>query len=316
MSEKAHFNVLVNGLGGEGTGKMASIIARGILNSDDYRLCDIALTGPGQPESVWVHVQPGSRSDKQVSLIPPEKHEEVLEKFSRQPCPHIAIDFCKGDGVADRNAELYCKYNIPFVMGSTGAKDDYANIEKLAIEHEVPCVAAPNMDPQIVSFMDGIRYMAEHYPGSWEGYSFELSETHQADKINKETGLPETSGTKKAMLKNLGALANRKLIIGDILSERNPRNQMIYWQVPELWAGWHAYHIFKAFKPVENGEDSLAITLKRHGGECYGQGTMKALDWLIDGINRDLFNNDDGIKPESQDNRRYFNTMFNVLRKA
>jgi hypothetical protein len=87
------------------------------------------------------------------------------------------------------------------------------------------------------------------------------------------------------------------------------------WQVPEQWLGWHAYHIFKFFKPVEGGKDSLTITLKRHGGECYRVGTMLALDWLVDGIQRDLFSKYDGSKPESQDNRRYFNTMVNVLRK-
>lgn len=284
--------VMVNGL----PGKMAKIIVSEI-DYQKYNFAEYALTGPGQPANILADCRNGlSKAEVNIDLIPPEQHEASLRNIKRD-VPVYAIDFCKGEGVADRNAELYCRYHIPFVMGSTGAKDSYKNIERLAEGTGTPCVAAPNMDPQIVSFMDGIRYMAEHYPGSWEGYSFELSETHQADKINKSTGLPETSGTMKATLRDFGALASRKLILEDILSERNPRNQQIYWEVPQEWIGWHAYHIFKAFKPHDGVEDSLIITLKRHGGECYRVGAMKALDWLSQG------------KTE-----RYFNTMFDVLK--
>jgi dihydrodipicolinate reductase len=308
--------VMVNGLGAEHEGKMARIIAGGIIDSEDYELLLNSLTGPDRPRRAFVNPLFSKNVQKiaDIELVRPGYHDDVLERVREKYDKVVAIDFCKGEGVADRNAELYHKFDIPFVMGSTGA--DYSLIERLAVENENPCVAAPNMDPQIVSFMDGIRYMADSYPGSWEGYLLMLSETHQADKINKETGLPETSGTMKAMLKNLGALTSREVSIGEILSERSPKTQQSLWQVPEQWLGWHAYHIFKVFKPVEGAEDSLVITIKRHGGECYRQGTMKALDWLVDGIQRDLFNNYDGSKTESQENRRYFNTMFNVLKKA
>jgi|GEM_PF-92069 len=298
MSEKV--NVMVNGL----PGKMAMIIAEGIVKEGRYELIGQALTGPNMPKEVCIG---NGEKRKVVSLCKPEDHEEMMDDIHNKYGAVFAIDFTKGQSVADWNAEMYTGNNIPFVMGSTGA--DYSKIEKLAVEIEVPCVAAPNMDPQIVSFMDGIKYMAEHYPGSWQGYSFALSETHQADK-------KDTSGTMKAMLKHLGSLADRKLIIEDILSERDPRNQMVYWQVPQEWTGWHAYHIFKSFKLYDDVEDSLAITLKRHGGECYRQGTMMALDWLVDGVKRNLFDTYDRSKPVSQDNRRYFNTMFDVLKKS
>ena len=270
--------VMVNGL----PGKMAGIIARGILKSDKYDLLDNSLTGPGQPENELV------TNSRIIGLYHPDDHDEALARIKSVTPNMYAIDACKGAGVANQNAALYCKYKIPFVILSTGA--DYKLIEKLAEETQTPCVAYPNMDVRIVTWMAGIKYMAENYSGSFEDSKISLAETHQADKVNAD-GKPETSGTMKNMLKHLGDLVGDELLPEKILSVRDPNVQAKILAVPDNWIGWHAYHFFKISNEHDGVEDYEELTFKRHGGECYRRGAMLALDFLTVGNWGKYFNN-------------------------
>jgi len=283
MNDK--INVMVNGLGNPG--KMSRIIAQGILtqHSGEYTLISSAMTGPNQESRVELDLDREKKFS--IELVPPERHEGFLKNCSDIPNKFHAIDFCKGPGVADRNAQMYFENRIPFVMGSTGA--DYDLIQRLAEETQTPCVAYPNMDIRIVTWMAGIVYMAENYPGAFEGAQIDLSETHQQDKS-------DTSGTMKKMLVNLGALVRRELTKDDILSIRDPIVQAKILQVPNEWIGWHAYHFIKVYNTHDGVEDSEKLIFKRHGGDCYRRGTMKALDFLIEGKNT-----------------KYFNTMIDVV---
>ncbi len=277
--------VMVNGL----PGKMANIIASGIVKDDSglYTLSDCSLTGPNQPE-----IARGSSRD--IKLFAPEKHEEALAEI-KSLIPHVcALDACKGVGVANENAAMYCRYQIPFVMLSTGA--DYKLIEKLAEETQTPCVAYPNMDVRIVAWMASIQYMAENYYGAFKGSKTSLVETHQADKINAD-GKPETSGTMKKMLKNLGDLVGDELPPESILSIRDPNIQAKIIGVPDNWLSWHAYHFFKISNEHDGVEDSEELIFKRHGGECYRKGAMLALKFLTE-----------------ENNEKCFNTMIDVLK--
>jgi 4-hydroxy-tetrahydrodipicolinate reductase len=248
----------------------------------------IALTGPDQPKSLEIE-------DQKMDLLGPTEHEAALSELAKDSQKaKYAIDFCKGAGVANRNAEMYCRHNIPFVMGSTGA--DYKLIEKIAEETKTPCVAYPNMDIRIVTWMAGIEYMAQNYAMAFKDSKISLSETHQADKVTAE-GKPETSGTMKNMLKTLSALAGEELTPDKILSIRDPNVQSKIIGVPDNWLGWHAYHFFKVSNEHDGVEDSEELIFKRHGGECYRRGTMVALAFLVAGKNK-----------------RYFNTMIDVLK--
>jgi 4-hydroxy-tetrahydrodipicolinate reductase len=268
--------IMVNGL----PGKMSKIIAEGILTEGKYDLVTTSLTGGGMPSEINI-------AGEIIYLVKPTNHDITLRdiKNHRHYENVIAIDFSKGKGVADRNAKMYFDAKIPFIMGATGVEND---LEKLAT---VPCVEAPNMDAQIVSLMDGIKYMAENYPGAWKDYSIHLAETHQKDKS-------DTSGTMKKMIKHLSALTLKEISVEDILKTRDEKTQRAMWQVPDQWIGWHAYHIFDARSPVEGGENRLLIKLERLGGECYRQGVMKALDWMV-----------------QEKYKKAHNTMFDVLRK-
>ncbi|MDD5547461.1 MAG: hypothetical protein PHN74_00970 [Candidatus Pacebacteria bacterium] len=283
--------VMVNGL----PGKMAKIIAQGIfdlpnvlpMNATSFSLLDLALTGPNQPKKI--------SEFKNMTLFGPEDHEKVLAEASNLPAYVCAIDACKGAGVANRNAEMYCRHHIPFVMLST-TDVDYKLIEKLAEETMTPCVACPNMDVRIVAWMAGIQHMAENYLGAFENSKIFLTETHQADKVNAD-GKPETSGTMNKALKNLSALLGEELTADQIISMRDPNVQAKIIGVPKNWLGWHAYHFFKVSNEHDGVEDSEELIFKRHGGECYRRGTMLALDFLA-----------------KEKNEKYFNTMIDVIK--
>ena len=272
-----NITILMSGL----PGKMATIIAEGIHKDNKYVLWSSALTGPNQPNAAYI-------ISRHIDLVPPERHESYLGELSALKSHMIAIDACKGEGVANKNAEGYCKNNTPFVMLSTGA--DYKLIEKMSEETKTPCVAYPNMDPKIVAWMSAVDYMAQNYPGAFKGSKVQLSESHQADK-------KDTSGTMKNMLKNLSSLVGEELTAENILSIRDPNVQAKILGVPDNWLGWHAYHFFKTSNEHGNVEDSEELIFKRHGGECYRRGAISALEFIAD-----------------KKNKKYFNTMIDVLK--
>jgi len=270
----AKIKVMVNGLGRDGEGKMSQIIAGGIIDSTDYELLQYSLTGPDRPRQTVVNPLFSKNEAKvtSVELIPPQHHSSALSKLKENFGSPYIIDFCKGEGVANTNAKMYCDNNIPFVMGSTGA--DYDLIKRLSAEADNPCVAYPNMDVRIVTWMAGIQYIAENFSGAFEGAKVELWESHQADK-------KDTSGTMKKTLEALAKLSSSEMSEGDITKIRDPFVQAKQVGVPENWTGWHAYHLFRIFNEHDGVRDSEELIFKRHGGECYRQGAMKALDFLV-----------------------------------
>ncbi|MFC1728221.1 hypothetical protein ACFLZ7_02005 [Nanoarchaeota archaeon] len=282
-------DVMVNGL----PGKMATIIAQEIIDQPEkYDISTMALTGPNQPEAVFFKDKKGK--NKTVNITHKEQKGTLQLHAPTDKRTVYVVEACKGEGVADKNAAMYCENNIPFVMLSTGAQDDYANIRKLAEESKTPCVAYPNMDVRLIAWMAGIRHMAKEYPGAFETSLIQLSETHQADKVNSN-GEPETSGTMKKMLSDLSSLAKREIAIGDVLSVRGQLQQTDLFRVPEEWLGWHAYHVFKIANKHDGVDDSEELIFKRHGGDSYKQGAMKALDFLIQGKNTKYFNTMDDV---------------------
>jgi len=287
MAEKIRIEVMANGL----PGKMGTIVANGLLHHERYSLSLNALTGPNMPKQIEM-----LEGGPLVDLIEPEIHEKVLEQMA-QECALgtlYAIDFCKGAGVAVRNAGLYCATRRPFVMGSTimgaEAKAAYAEIERMAEESHTPCVVAPNFDVRLNAWMYGLEAMAKGRPGAFTGAKIYLLETHQADKIDKKTGKPETSGTMRAELKGLSLLTGRAIVEADITCVRDPAIQSKLLGVPENWMSWHAYHFLKVFNEHDGVEDSEELIFKRHGGDSYRVGAMLALDWLVDGKNKKYYN--------------------------
>ena len=279
--------IMINGL----PGKMASLICNAVFerqmeSSGQIELVYEALTGPDMGTTFDCDSKP-------IWLRAPEKHASCLKEVKAEHPNLIAIDFVKGKGQGDKNAQMYFENRIPFIMGSTGIED--YNVLDLAAKHtNTPCVAFPNMDKRIVIWMEMFKYAAENFSGSFADMSeLSLLESHQAAK-------EDTSGTMKQMIGHLSALTGKKLTIDDITKIRDKKAQRKLLEVPEKWLGQHAYHFFAFNDPY--GQDSERLEFRRHGGKTYVEGTMTALDFLIDVIEN---------KKEA---RRY--EMIDVLRKS
>lgn len=289
--------IMISGL----DGKMATILAQGILrieNEKDYFpvplvLCNVGFTGKSANYDTII----AANHSKGIHLIEPKDHGAFLAN----PCAYYnklitddkpkkedelkinyIIDACKGEGVADRNAKMYAKHKIPFVMLSTGAYDEYTHIDRVTKEAGIPCVAAPNMDARIVAWMYAIQKMSEDLFGAFKGANVDLIESHQADKVNKN-GKPETSGTMKQMLRYTSELVVKDCIIDDIKSIRDPNIQKKELKIPDKYISWHAYHLIRFSSDYGGNPDSEEIVFTRHGGECYKDGAMRALEYLIKG---------------------------------
>ena len=85
----------------------------------------------------------------------------------------------------------------------------------------------------------------------------------------------------KQMLKNITQLVGEEKTLSDIYSIRDPKVQEKLLDVPENYLGWHAYHFFKFTSEHDSVLDSEELIFKRHGGECYREGSMRALNYLI-----------------------------------
>src|SRR3989338_3187674 len=265
MSSKI-YPVMVNGL----PGKMAKIIAGEIFTDEakafladlpephfpGLNLLKYSLTGPNMPSEVHIpeEIDPliaDSFDGYSIELVAPENHKEFLCNLRMDNL--LAIDFVKGEGQANKNAELYFENKIPFVMGSTGA--DYEMIDKLARKTKTPCVAFPNMDQRIVALMYGISQMAEKCPGAFEDTEYDLMESHQVDK-------KDTSGTFKEMIKHLSRLGEKEVVLDDITKLRDDSGvQAKLIGIPKNWIGWHAYHFLKVSDDDGSSEE---LTFKRH----------------------------------------------------
>ncbi len=271
------YAIIVNGQ----PGKMAKIIAQAVLplwrdtsSGRKIGLLGASMTGQGMGASYSLEPKNAGFKCFKITLVPPEEHDSFLKEMKEQRPNEqiIAIDFVKGDGQADRNAQLYFENKIPFVMGSTGA--DYEAMDKLAREAGIPCLGFPNMDMRLGAWMYGVQQMAERFPGAFEGATVKIWESHQAGKA-------DTSGTAKAMLNQFGELSRTELTIDDIAVIRDPKFQEAVLGVPKDFLGWHAYHNIEV---RDNDGNSERLAFKRHGGASYARGTLKALDFLIDVI--------------------------------
>ena len=102
----------------------------------------------------------------------------------------LSVDYTHPSAV-NPNADFYCRYGLPFVMGTTGG--DRQKLEASVVSSSIAAVIAPNMAKQIVGFQAMMEYAADNFPNLFRGYTLEVKESHQQGKA-------DTSGTAKAMI--------------------------------------------------------------------------------------------------------------------
>ena len=229
-----------------------------LKQEDDFVVSTRALTGEGQPISCDVSGTP-------FYLCGPEKHEGLLSSMvNKNP---IVVDFSQPDAV-NRNAELYCKFKIPFVMGTTGG--DRKSLEKVVVDSGNIAVIAPNMAKPVVLMQAMLEYAAQSFPDALKGFNLNVTESHQQGK-------KDTSGTAKSMVEYFNKLGVG-FDLGEIVKIRDPEFQTRLLRIPEEYLsghGWHTYTLKSQDKTVE-----LGFTHNVNGRQVYADGTLNAIRFL------------------------------------
>ncbi len=254
-------NVMVNGL----PGNMAQNVAKFVKADQRLRLLKKALTGPDITD------QQCEMDGVAIDLFTPANSATALEGIRADSDNVIIVDYSHPSAV-NGNAELYCRYNLPFVMGTTGG--DRALLEKAVASSSTAAVIAPNMAKQIVGFQAMMEYAAQTFPDLFKGYTLTVRESHQ-------NGKADTSGTAKAMVKAFNQLGVA-FSESEIRKERDPEIQASQWGVPEAYLkghGWHTYTLVSEDQTVR-----FEFTHNVNGRDVYARGTLDAILYLHDKV--------------------------------
>lgn len=249
--------VMVNGL----PGNLARKVAGYLLTDGRFELVPHSLTGPEIQESEDII------DGLSVKLIQADQRDSQIEQIKQSLGEFLSVDFTHPSAV-NSNAEFYCRYGLPFVMGTTGG--DRQKLEAMVVSSSIAAVIAPNMAKQIVGFQAMMEYAADNFPDLFKGYSLEIKESHQQGKA-------DTSGTAKAMVgyfKRLGI----SFSTDEIIRMRDPEVQKTQWGIPEEYLsghGWHTYSLVSEDQTVR-----FAFTHNVNGREVYVRGTVDAILYL------------------------------------
>ena len=253
----SRIKVMVNGIPGD----MATILARHILADDRFELLPYSLTGP--------EIQAAEHKVEAISvrLLKPDEREKFIAEIAQKEKDFLSADYTHPAAVI-ANAEFYCKYRLPFVMGTTGG--DRKRLEETVRESSICAVIAPNMAKQIVGFQAMMEYAAQSFPDLFKGYTLEIKESHQKGKA-------DTSGTAKAMVRYFNRMGLR-FEENQILKERDPEIQSSRWGIPEKYLAGHAWHTYTLI----SGDKTVCFefTHNVNGRDVYAQGTLDALLYL------------------------------------
>ncbi len=253
----SRLKVMVNGI----PGNMASILALHIVADARFELLPYSLTGP---EIQATAHKVGATS---VRLLKPDERDAFIEEMAQKEAPFLSADYTHPSAV-NANAAFYCKFQLPFVMGTTGG--DHQLLEETVRGSSVCAVIAPNMAKQIVGFQAMMDYAAQSFPDLFKGYTLAIKESHQKGKA-------DTSGTAKAMVRYFNQMGLR-FKEDQIAKERDPEIQSSRWGIPEKYLtghGWHTYTLISGDKTV-----CFEFTHNVNGRDVYAQGTLDALLYL------------------------------------
>ncbi|KAL5062370.1 hypothetical protein RYX36_024107 [Vicia faba] len=209
--------------------------------------------------------------------------ESVLDKYPNL----IVVDYTVPNAV-NGNAELYSKVGVPFVMGTTGGDRDV--LHKTVEDAKNYAVISPQMGKQVVAFLAAMEIMAEQFPEAFSGYSLQVLESHQANKV-------DASGTAKAVISCFNKLGV-SFDMDQIQLIRDPKLQVEMVGVPEEYLSGHAFHMYHLASP----DETVSFEFQHNvcGRSIYAEGTVDAVLFLAKKI-------------EAKDPKRIYN-MIDVLR--
>ncbi len=254
--------VMVNGL----PGNMAVNVAKHTLQDERFELIHHSLTGPEIADTEYFI------DSTKIMLIQPAARDQAITAIKQKEGFFVSVDYTHPSAV-NGNAEFYCRFGLPFVMGTTGG--DRKRLLDTVSASSIPAVIAPNMAKQIVGFQAMMEYASNTFPGLFEGYTLEIKESHQKGKA-------DTSGTAKAMVAYFNKMGIN-FAEQDILKERDIEVQKTRWGVPQEYLGghgWHTYTLVSNDKTVR-----FEFIHNVNGRDVYAKGTLDAILYLSQKVN-------------------------------
>ena len=250
-------NLMINGL----PGKVAATMAAHAVKEPGFSLVPYSLTGQDIQE------KESSIEDLAITLIKPLERDALIPDIKQKFPGLMAVDYTHPTAV-NENARFYTRFDIPFVMGTTGG--DRKELLETVLKSRISAVIAPNMAKQIVGFQAMMAHAAETFPGLFKGYTLSIKESHQSSKA-------DTSGTARAMVgyfNKMGISFNEE----DIVKERDPKKQMDEWGIPKEHLGGHAWHTYCLTSP--DGSTNFRFDHNINGRDIYVQGTFDGVRFL------------------------------------
>ena len=253
--------VMVNGL----PGNVARTVAEHLLKDGRFELVPYSLTGPEIQESEYII------DNISVKLIQSDQRASQIEQIKQSQGAFLSVDYTHPSAV-NSNAEFYCRFGLPFVMGTTGG--DRKELEATVVSSSIAAVIAPNMAKQIVGFQAMMEYAANNFPDLFKGYTLNVKESHQQGKA-------DTSGTAKAMVGYFNKLGV-SFSTDKIVMVRDPQDQKAQWGIPPEYLsghGWHTYTLISEDQTVR-----FEFTHNVNGREVYVRGTVDAILYLSEKV--------------------------------
>ncbi|KAK9055436.1 hypothetical protein SSX86_026519 [Deinandra increscens subsp. villosa] len=204
---------------------------------------------------------------KDIQVHGPSDREATLASILEEYPNLIVVDFTVPNAVND-NAKLYCNAGVPFVMGTTGGDRDL--LYKTVEDRRLYAVISPQMGKQVVAFLAAMEIMAKQFPGAFSGYTLEVTESHQATKL-------DTSGTAKAVISCFQKLGV-SFDLDQIQLIRDPKQQIETLGVPEEHLNGHAFHTYRLKSP--DGTVSFEFQHNVCGRSIYAEGAIDAALFL------------------------------------
>jgi len=280
MAGSGEIAVMMNGL----PGAMGKEIAAACLRRKGVTLAPFALTGSGCGGEVEVDDGSGG-SPMTVQLYEPQARDELAARArSEYPEPGslVCVDFTHPSAV-NGNAEWYAANKLAFVMGTTGGDRD-ALMSCIEGSDGTYAVIAPNMAKQIVALQAALEQMASDFPGSFDGYSLSVVESHQSTKA-------DTSGTAKAVSASLALLTGESDFTPENIERvRDPAEQLAgggtshrgVSPVSEGALNGHAFHTYS----LVSGDGAVEFQFRHNveGRSTYAEGTVDACTFLASRI--------------------------------
>ena len=235
-------------------GKMASLVAEYVKKTKDMELADCALA----EKDSQTEIKGGT-----IYLVSLDQHALALKNRN----PDVVVDFTNSEAV-NRNAQLYCENETPFVMGTTGG--DRELLKKTVEQSKISAVIAPNMAKQVVAFQAMMEYAAEKFPDVFGGYTLDIFESHQQGK-------KDTSGTAKAMVKSFNRMGI-PFKKEQIVKIRDPEIQRTVLGIPVEHLTGHAWHTYTIFSKDGNIFFRFVHNIN---GRPYIRNTLDAIRFLL-----------------------------------